>query len=367
MRILILANIDMGLYKFRKELLDELVKNHDVFICVPEGEYVKKMEEMGCQFIPCNVLDRRSTNPFKDLKLIRFYKKIMKKTSPDVVLTYTIKPNIYGGWVCRQQKIPYLSNITGLGTAIENGGILATISIILYKIGLKNASCVFFQNQNNQKLFIDKCVVKGKTRLIPGSGVNLEVHKFEKYPEESGNMRFLFVGRIMKDKGIEELLSAFKTLHSEDNRIVLDVVGFCDEDYIDELKQSESEGSIIFHGIQSEVHSFYAKCNCTVLPSYHEGMANVMLESSATGRPVVTTTVPGCIETFDEGITGFGCEAKSTESLLTALKKFLSQTHEEKVKMGANARQKMEREFDRQIVINAYNEEIQSCCISSRN
>lgn len=361
MRILILANIDMGLYKFRKELLEELIKQHEVFICVPDGEYVNKMEAMGCQFIPCNVLDRRSTNPIKDLKLIKFYKETLIKVSPDVVLTYTIKPNVYGGWVCRKQKIPYLPNITGLGTTIENGGILAKISIALYKIGLKKASCVFFQNRNNQKLFVDKSIVKGKSILIPGSGVNLEMHKFESYPKENECLRFLFVGRIMKDKGIEELLSAIKTLHEEDERIVLDVVGFCDEDYLEELKQAEAEGNIVFHGTQSNVHPFYKRCNCTVLPSYHEGMANVMLESSATGRPVITTTVPGCIETFDEGLTGFGCEAKSTESLLNAMRRFISLPYADKAAMGANARKKMEEEFDRQIVIDAYNNEIKAC------
>lgn len=361
MRILILANNDMGLYKFRKELLEELINLYEVYVCVPDGEFVEKILSMGCKLVLCNVLERRSMNPIKDLKLVQFYRKTIEAVSPDIVLTYTIKPNVYGGWVCGKKKIPYLSNVTGLGTTIENGGILAAVSTTLYRIGLRHASCVFFQNRNNQKLFIDKHIVKGATKLIPGSGVNLNTHPYEEYPPENGKLRFLFVGRIMKDKGIEELLSAIRTLHNENLGIVLDVVGFCDENYTNELKLAEAEGSTIFHGIQSDVHPFYTRCHCAILPSYHEGMANVMLEASSTGRPVITTTVPGCVETFDEGVTGFGCEAKNADSLLAAMREFISLPYEDKKDMGFNARHKMEKEFDRQIVLNSYKKTIQDC------
>lgn len=365
MRILILANFDMGLYKFRRELLEMLVKSYEVYFCVPDGEYVEQIKRMGCYHIPSNVLDRRSTNPLKDLKLIRFYKKTLDEIKPNVVLSYTIKPNVYGGIVCGQKGIPYVPNITGLGTTIENGGFLAFISTTLYRVGLKKASCVFFQNKDNQKLFVDKGIVKGETKLIPGSGVNLNIHCLEDYPADDENIRFLFVGRIMKDKGIEELLEAIRTLHKENSNVGLDVVGFCDEDYMAELKEAEERDEIVFHGTQSDVHSFYKACHCAVLPSYHEGMANVMLEASATGRPVITTRVPGCQETFDEGITGFGCEVKNTNSLTQTMRTFCQLRYEEKVQMGKNARLKMEREFDRQIVLDAYATVIKNKSIES--
>lgn len=358
MRVLILSNIDMGLYKFRKELMEELVKDYDVYFCVPDGEYVEKIKRMGCKFISCNVLDRRSTNPIKDLKLVKFYNETLTKIKPDIVLTYTIKPNIYGGLVSTRKRLPYIANVTGLGTTIENGGLLAQISTTLYRIGLKKAQCVFFQNKNNQLLFTVKGIVKGKTRLIPGSGVNLAMHFLEDYPSDKDGIRFLFVGRIMKDKGIEELLSAIKNIHRTREDVVLDLVGFCDEDYSDNLAEAEKEGAIVNHGIQSDVHPFYKACHCTVLPSYHEGMANVMLEASSTGRPVITTGVPGCQETFDEGITGFGCEAKNVESLEETMVKFLMLSQEKRKEMGLAARKKMVREYDRNIVINAYKEEI---------
>ena len=194
--------------------------------------------------------------------------------------------------------------------------------------------------------------------MIPGSGVNLNKHVQEKYPSDANGIRFLFVGRIMKDKGIEELLSAIQTIHKENPQVILDIVGYSDEDYSTALDEAEAGGTIIFHGLQKDVHPFYTACHCAVLPSYHEGTANVMLEASSTGRPVITTRVPGCQETFDEGITGFGCEAKNTESLIKAMRKFISISQSQREKMGNEARLKMEREYDRKIVIRAYEEEI---------
>ena len=367
MKILFLTNIDIGLYRFRRELIETLVRDNEVYFCVPPGEYVDKIKNIGCKFIPCNVIDRRGTNPIKDLKLYNFYRRTITEVQPDVVLSYTIKPNVYGGLVCGRRRIPFISNVTGLGTTIENGGLLSVISTRLYKRGLKKASCVFFQNEENRKLFVDKGIVRGKTRLVPGSGVNLKTNSFEHYPNESNGIRFLFVGRIMKDKGIKELLDAMQIIHREHEDAIVDIVGFCDEDYNNALIEAEQAGFIRFHGLQSEMHSFYTNCHCAVLPSYHEGMANVLLEASATGRPVITTRVPGCQETFEEGVTGFGCEAKSAESLIEAMRKFINLPHEEKERMGLAARIKMEKEYDRSIVVEAYNEEIMSSFVDSNN
>lgn len=358
MKILILANIDMGLYKFRRELLESIVAEHEVYFCVPDGEFVKKIEAIGCKFISCNVMDRRSVNPIKDLKLICFYNRIIPNIKPDIVLTYTIKPNVYGGLVCRWKEIPYIANVTGLGTTIENGGVLALISIFLYKLGLKKASCVFFQNKNNRELFLSKRIVKGKTRLIPGSGVNVETHCLEPYPSDQTGIHFLFVGRLMKDKGIGELLQAIHIIHSENKKVILEIVGWSDEDYSEPLQKAIKDGEIINHGIQNDVHPFYAKCHCVVLPSYHEGMANVLLEASATGRPVIASRVPGCQETFEENITGYGCDPKNVESLVKAMRLFLSTSQKKREAMGKAAREKMVKEYDRNIVINAYEQEI---------
>lgn len=365
MRIVILANAGIGLFKFRKELVEKLCKEHEVFIVLPEDEFTESFISLGCNFIKFE-FNRRGTNPIADLNQISRYKKVLKDIEPDIVLTYTIKPNIYGGLACQSTHIPYIANVTGLGTTIENGGLMSFISTTLYKIGLKKASCVFFQNKENRKLFEDKKIVKGKTRLIPGSGVNLSTHYYEEYPSTTDGIRFLFVGRLMKDKGIGELFEAIKDIHSERPDVTLDIVGWSDEDYSAPLKEVEEAGAVHYHGLQPDVHPFYANCHCVVLPSYHEGMANVMLEASATGRPVITTKVPGCQETFDEGVTGFGCVVKNKDSLVEAMRRFIALNDSEKANMGKHARSKIEREFDRQIVLDAYETEIKAYSIGPR-
>ncbi len=356
-KVLILANNDVGLYKFRKELIEELCKKNKVIISLPYGDLVEDLKKLGCKYIR-QEFNRRGTNPLEDIEQMIGYVELIKKVRPDVVLSYTIKPNVYGGLACQLTRTPYIANVTGLGTSIENGGVMQLLTTNLYKAGLRKASCVFFQNSSNHKLFKHKKLVKGHTHVIPGSGVNTEFHNYEDYPDETDDIRFLFVGRIMKDKGIEELLAAMKALHSDYPNITLDIVGGYDEDYSDTLDKAAAGGYVRYHGRQEEVHDFYKNCHCVVLPSYHEGMANVLLEGASTGRPVVATNIPGCKETFNEEKTGFGCKVKDAKSLENAMRKFLSLSHEEKAQMGLAGREKVKKEFDRSIIVNAYLDEI---------
>ena len=359
MRILILANSDSGLYQFRKELLEKLCEKNEIICSVPEKDgFIEKIEKIGGRCLK-TVIDRRGKNPFKDKKLFDAYIKMIREVKPDVVLTYTVKPNIYGGLACQRTKIPYISNITGLGTAIENGGFISQFLLFLYRFGLRKAKCVFFQNDNNKSYFERKKIVSNNIRLIPGSGVNTETHYLEEYPQDGETFKFLFVGRVMKDKGIEELLKATERLHEYDSRVFLDIVGDCDEDYSEQLRLSESKGFAKYHGKQSDVHGFYANAHCVVLPSYHEGLANVLLEAASTGRPVIASKVPGCQETFDEGITGLGCEVRNADSLEEVMRKMLSMPFEIRKKMGLDGREKVKREFDRRLVVQAYMEEIE--------
>lgn len=353
MRVLVLTNSDIGLYKFRQELLEKLCCGHEVYVALPSGEFISALENIGCKFIPFE-FDRRGMNPVKDINQILRYIKAIKRIKPDVVLTYTIKPNVYGGIACQIRKVPYIANVTGLGTSIENGGLIGYISTSLYRLGLKRAQCVFFQNKDNQKLFKDKKIVKGNAELIPGSGVNLNTHCLEAYPSDEFGIKFLFIGRIMKDKGIDELLQAMEILHKKYPNISLDIVGGFDEDYENVIKAACSDGYIRYHGQQKEVHQYIKQSHCTVLPSYHEGMANVMLEASSTGRPVITTRVPGCVETFDEGVSGIGCDAHDIKSLVSAMERLICMSNEERKKMGQRGREKMENEYDRNLIIAAY-------------
>src|SRR5437868_10651112 len=190
-KILVMANNDGGLYKFRKELLEELVKSNKVYVSLPYGDFVPMLKEIGCTFIDTPI-NRRGTNPITDFKLLMKYKNIVKKIKPDVVLTYTIKPNVYGGLACRMSKVSYIANITGLGSAVENAGLLQKITLFLYKISLKKAKCIFFQNKENEEFFNKKRITCGNHRLIPGSGVNLKHYTLLKYPNDE-KVNFLFI------------------------------------------------------------------------------------------------------------------------------------------------------------------------------
>lgn len=353
-KILILANNDVGLYNFRKELIEELLKENEVHISLPYGKKVEPLKEMGCHFIETQV-DRRGTNIIKDGKLLVNYIKTIRKINPDVVLTYTIKPNIYGGIACSVLKIPFLVNITGIGSGFANGGFLSKLTTFLYKISLKKASCVFFQNRENKKLFDDKRLYGGKSVLIPGSGVNLQAHSFEEYIQTE-KPEILYVGRIMKEKGMDEFINAAEAFVGKS--IQFSVVGMYDDAAYKE--KIEKENIIKFYGQQTDVHSFMKNAQAVIMPSYHEGMSNVLLEASACGRVCLCSDIPGCREIVDDGETGFLFEAKNSESLIEAVEKFIALTDEEKIQMGINARKKVEKEFDRNIVIDAYIKEIDS-------
>ena len=351
MNILILANYDVGLFCFRKELIEELLKNNTVFISLPYGELVEPLKNMGCVFID-TPLERRGINPIKDFALLLRYCKILKKQKPDLVITYTIKPNVYGGFACRLLKIPYAANITGLGTAFQGKGILRKLVTLMYKVGLKKAKTVFFENSENRQIFIDEKIVKAeKTCLLNGAGVNIEHFGVAEYPEDDGTTKFLFVGRVMKEKGIDELFKAMKLLREDGVNCILDVVGGCEEDYTEKLKGYESEGWLNYHGYQKDVRPFIKNASCFVLPSWHEGMANTNLECSAMARPVITSNIHGCLEAVEDGVTGFLCEKQNAEMLYNTMNRFCNLTYAEKKNMGLSARRRMEEIFDKKKVV----------------
>lgn len=356
-RVLILANNAMGLYDFRNELLLRLLKEYEVHVSLPDEEDAPQIAEEGC-IVHHTFIERRGMNPIKDGRLMMEYFKLMRKVKPDVVLTYTIKPNIYGSLCCRLKRIPYIVNITGLGSAFEEDGLLRKLVVFLYKIALKKASCVFFQNAKNKDIF-DNFGIKGKkVRLVPGSGVNLDRHAFEEYPSKDEPVKLVFVGRIMKEKGIDELLYTAEKIKEEFPKVVFQLIGSYEEDYKETVETLQQSGIVEFLGYQKIIHPFYKAASAAVIPSYHEGMSNVVLECAATGRPVLASDIPGCREGFDDGITGIGFIPRDKEAFYQAVKCFLNLSYEERKEMGKNARKKMEQEFDRRIVVESYMEEI---------
>lgn len=353
MRILAADNHEDGMFKCRGELLERLCGMAQVYISVPDGKYVREMEKMGCVFEDIEI-DRRGMNPLNEIKLISQYKKLLKKVKPDVVLTYSIKPNVYLGHLCARKKIPYIANVTGLGSAIRAGGLSAALTRFLYRIGLRKARMVFCQNEENLEYLLKHKVIKGDHDLIPGSGVNLDVHRFEEYPAESQGINFLTVGRIMKEKGTDELLCAAREVKKKYPDVTFSMIGFYDGDYEKIINDAQAEGIVTFFGHQDDVHEFVKKCSAIVHPSYHEGMANAILEGAAAGRPVIASDVSGCREAFVPGETGFACKPRDAKSLEDAIVRFIETPYEKKAAMGAAARRKMENDFSREIVVDKY-------------
>lgn len=351
MKILILANLDVGLYKFRKELIIELInRGNEVFIALPQGDLIKPLKKLGCKYINIDV-DRRGINPLTDIQLIRKYSYVIKKIQPDMVITYTIKPNIYGGIACRLNKTNYAVNITGLGTAFQKSGIIKFLVINMYKIALKKAKVVFFENSGNRDEFVKYHICpKNKMHVLNGAGVNTEEYPYIEYPHNS-IFKFLFIGRVMKEKGIDELLSAMKMLINEGKKVFLDVVGPCEEQYENILSQCEKEGWLKYHGYQEDVKPFIAACDCFVLPSYHEGMANTNLECASSGRPIITSDIPGCKEAVIENESGVICKKMNLDSLYDCMKKMMSMSEMQRIKMGEKGRKHMICLFEKKEIV----------------
>lgn len=224
-KILIMANNDDGLYRFRGMLIKNLVdQGNEVIVSLPKGKNIPKLIELGCQIIETPI-DRRGINPKTDFKLFFNYCNILKKIKPDMVIAYTIKPNIYGGLACRLRKVSYALNITGLGTAFQKKGVLKSLIVFLYRLAAKKSKVIFFENFENMKTFQTLQIAKqSKYKLLNGAGVDVEHFSYLEYPKDE-QVHFLFIGRIMKEKGVDELFEAMKNLYSEEKNCVLDVLG----------------------------------------------------------------------------------------------------------------------------------------------
>ena len=361
MKVLFLGNDGEGLYKFRKELIQTLLKDNEVFISLPRDKYIDSLEKLGCKYIETE-FNRKGTNPIKDIKLLSFYKNVLKKIKPDVVLTYTIKPSVYGGLACQSLKVPYIVNITGLGSAIENGGLLQFICLSLYKVGIKGAKRVFFQNTTNRDFMLSKNVVREEQcDLVPGSGVNLNEYKVLDYP--NGNtVDFVYIGRIMEEKGFSQYMEAAMYIRSKYPNTRFHVAGAYEDDYEDIVNKLVKDNILIYHGsVENMVDEIYENVSCVVHPTYYaEGLSNVLLEALACGRPIITTDRAGCKEVVDDGINGFIVKQKDFKDLIEKIEKFLSLSIEQRKEMGLNGREKVEKEFDRNIVIDKYIKEIKS-------
>lgn len=359
LKIFITGNSELVVFGFRKELVKELVSmGHTVVAAFPQTEFgngYDTAKSYGCTYIPIKI-NGHGKNPFEDMCLFSTYYSLLKKEKPDVVLTFTIKSNIYASLAAGLLKIPHIANITGIGVAIDGNGFVSRVSRFLYKIALKKPSVVFFQNSENMKLFERLGIAAGRHKLINGSGVNLEEFSPLEYPDEKDGIHFCFIARIMKKKGIRYYLDAAKEIKAKHPDTHFHILGaMCEKEYEKEIEQLCSSGMVEYHGLVKDVRKYHLISHCTVHPTYYpEGMSNVLLESFALARPALCTDRAGCREIVDDGINGFYFAERSAESLVEAIEKFLSLSLYEKQAMADKARTKVQGLFDRRQIVDEY-------------
>ena len=367
-KIAISANTSWYLYNFRKNTILSLIENgYEVIAIAPKDEYSNKLIVLGCTFVDINI-DKGGTNPFKDLSTFYSFCKIYRKNKPAMVLNFTPKNNIYSTLAASLYQIRSINNIAGLGILFINESASSKIARLLYKMSQSKASKIFFQNEDDKKLFLSKNLApEHLTARLPGSGVDLKRFELQE-TNDDGKVSFLLIARMLFDKGVGHYVDAARELKEKyGNKVEFKLLGFLDVDNpsaVSKEQMSEwvSEGIVNYLGTSDSVEQEIAKVDCMVLPSYYrEGVPKSLLEAGAMGKPIVTTDNVGCRETVDDGINGFLCDLRSTESLVLQLDKMINLTHEQRLEMGRASRTKIEQEFDEKIVINKYLDAVKEC------
>lgn len=358
------ANTSWYLYNFRHGILERLIKDgYTVQILAPEDKYSKNLVEMGCEFYHIDT-DGKTKNPLKDLGLLINYYKMLKKLKPDMIFNSTIKPNIYASMAASILKIDVINNVSGLGNIFINNNLTTKLVKILYRIAFRNSKKVFFQNDDDMKLFLDnKLVTEDFCGRLPGSGVNTEKFKpMEKKP--SDKIKFILIARMLWDKGIGEYVETARVLNKKYNNLEFQLLGHLNFDNPTAISKEQmdkwvEEGIVSYLGLSDDVREQIKEADCVVLPSkYREGVPKTLIEAAAMEKPIITTDNVGCRDIVEDGHNGFLCKPKSVESLVRKIEYFLKLSEENRDVLGKNGRIKVEREFDEKIVIEKYFEEI---------
>lgn len=360
MHILITVNSAWNVWNFRRTVVKCLLHDgHKITILAPYDDSVSNLKELGCNFIPI-AMNSKGLNPIGVFKLQRIFKKLFKEEKPDVILSYTIKNNIFGAFAASSLGIPFIPNITGLGTAFLSSKPLELLAKILYCSAFRHLPIVFFQNEEDAKYFLDKNIVStGQIRVLSGSGIDLDEYTVQQYPKNDGELVFLMVSRLLRDKGVYEFVEAARSLKPRYSNIRFQLLGSIaaqnrtaiDRDTVAKWKM---EGIVEYLGSTKDVRKYIARADCVVLPSYREGAPRTLIEASAMGRPVIATNVPGCSAVVSHELSGFLCEVKNAQSLADAFQKIYKMTHSERLAMGLEGRKKMEAEFDVKYVVAMY-------------
>jgi len=353
MKIFVIGVLPSSLINFRGGLIKEMALRSDKVFALSNSatrEEIEGIEALGCRTLNYNVA-RNGLNPLSDLRTFLDLSKAIRSESPEKILSYTIKPVIWSGLAARGTNTSHYAMITGLGFAFQPGGLLKNLLIrlvsSLYKMALKNAKAVIFQNRDNMQVFIEKGLVPSeKCFLVNGSGVDLSHFKPTPLPSKPN---FTLIARLLGDKGIREYVQAARLVKQKYPQAVFNLVG-PDDPSPDGISLSEvlswsEEGIINYHGATTDVRPYLEKCAIYVLPSYHEGMPRTVLEAMAMGRPILTTDVSGCRETVENGKNGWLVPRANVQMLAERMTWFIE--HPEQWGEMGNKSHRMAREkFD---------------------
>lgn len=351
--VLILDNGTIALYRFRKEVVAALIAaGWRVTVSAPNDGFLDKLLELGITYIDTSV-DRKGTSPVRDYYLLRKYRRLMCDIKPDVVLTYTIKPNIYGNLTAKGLNIPVISMVTGLGEAFIYDNSISRLVKVLYRLAFRKTSRILFLNQDDMEIMREAGLLSGQERLlISGEGVDINEFPVIEYPD-TDTVSFLYMGRIIRPKGIGQLIEASRRLQAErPGAFTVTLIGYHEGDMSGEVERAERAGIIRYAGFQKDVKPFVTSAHCVVLPSYYkEGLPVSLLEAAASARPIIATDIGGCREIVGNGVNGLLCKPRDTDSLYECMKRFLDLTNDRRMEMGKNSRNKVEAEFNRAYVV----------------
>lgn len=358
MRIIIFSNSLNNYLNFRLGLIKKLVnENKEIYAVVPNTKNTEKIKKLGVEVINLK-LSRHSAFFITELFLIVKIFFIYKKIKPDYALHFTIKPNLYGSIICKLLNIKSINNITGLGTVFLNKKYLRKFYHFLYRYSFKNSYHCFFQNNYDLRYFKKNYLIEKNYSLIPGSGVDIKLYNSLSYPADD-NINFLFIGRLIREKGIYEYLEAANQLKKEFNNINFLISGSLDEHNKSNIKKEIldkyiNDNTIIYLGYINDIKKVIDKSHAIILPSYREGMSHTLLVGASMSRPLIASNVPGCKELINDNLNGYLFKKKNTYSLINSIKKFIKLNYKEKILMGKKSRLLIERSYDENIVINKY-------------
>lgn len=359
-KVVVVSNSSWSIFNYRLNLIKSLIKNDfEVSLIAPSDEYYSKLKDEGYQIYEI-FMNNKGINPIDDLRIIFELANLYKRIRPDVVLHFTIKPNIYGTIASNFLNIPAVNNITGLGTIFIKDNLITKVVKVLYKLSFSHAAKVFFQNKDDYNLFVQENLVdKNICEVIPGSGIDVEKFKPVRSKKRDNVVKFLLISRMLWVKGVGEYVRAAQIIKQKYSNVEFQLLGFTDVDNPTAISKAQinewtKAGYVTYLGYATDVRDFIAKADCVVLPSYREGAPRSLLESASMGKPIITTNVPGCKEIVEHGVNGLLCNVRDVRDLADKIEKMINLSKKERDLMGKKGREKILKEFDERIVINKY-------------